>query len=156
MRIANETEHDALAEKAPAKSEFGYCGFLSTDDKDLMSLFDIARFFVANVGEDEEIFLRFQSSGPFVNEEENELLHLVFLKFNVPINAPKTLCFSPNENGDVAMLLALLMGLRCDFAIHSKSTGVFGFHSHDGGMWLYDVPPEIRTNIEQMGLLSKK
>lgn len=155
MRIGSLEEHNALYAKASdIQSRREADDFLLLEDKDLMTLFDIARFLWSNLVLKGEMFICILASSPFGEEEETYLTQIVTSQLPIMSPEPCTVAFQQSEKVGCVTLMAVFIALKHDFAIQSAEFGTYAVYTHDGGMSLFDLDEATRANFRAMGLLS--
>jgi hypothetical protein len=125
---------------------------ISTEGKDGLSVFDLARFFRAHLSPIRGVLIWVEAKEPFTEAEERHLFE-TYLKVHSGYPSECLWLEYADEEVFVATFAMCLL-FRWDFWVVSDALPLVARHSHDSGLSLYRAPEELLQALSQLGFAS--
>ena len=123
---------------------------ISTEGKDGLTVFDLARFICAHFSSADEVTIWVDAREPSTQAEESRLFDS-FIR-SAGEQPSDCLLFQGSETEALAIILALGLLYRWDFWIAAPTSGFVAQHSHDIGMSIFSASSEMLAASKQLGL----
>lgn len=127
---------------------------IPTAGKDGLTVFDLARFFLAQFQPEMGVLIWITERGPYSESEEARLFD-AYLRGN-NVDSKECLWFEKEDSDALVATIALGILFRWDFLLVESTAHFVAEHSRDNGLGVYRASKETLNSLSALGFDSKR
>jgi len=125
-----------------------------TEGRDGLSVFDLARFFHAQLPTTEEALIWIVEKGPYTEAEEMQLFD-AYMTY-MAMTSKACIMFDRQDGHAFVAVMAMCLLFRWDFGLIDNKAELLAIHSHDNGLGIFRVPEEMLEALSTLGFAKEK